>query len=99
MELSNESKQKIIGFIVKENESLNPKEILPNHSLKNDLGLSSLDVVEIAMQIEKVFKVSFLDNDIISASTVKDLFTMTEKYIESKNKRIEKIFQGNDCRN
>lgn len=94
MELSYESKQKIIGFIVKENESLNPKEIHPNHSLKNDLGLTSLDAVEIAMQIEKEFKVSFLDDDIISALTVKDLFTLTEKYIESKNKRIQKIFKG-----
>ncbi len=46
--------------------------------LKDELGLDSLDLMDIVMDIEEFFKIEFKEEDIVSLVTVKDLIEMIE---------------------
>lgn len=51
---SNEIKDKIKGFLIDEME-IDPEKILPDARLKEDLGIDSLEVVDIIVLVEKEF--------------------------------------------
>jgi len=52
-----------------------------NIDLENDLGLDSIDRLELVMNIEKEFNVCVSDDVADNATTVKDFVDMTEKAI------------------
>ena len=56
-------------------------EISEETSLE-DLGLSSLDLVEIALEIEDKFNIEFTSNDILNLTTVRSV----KDFIEKKRK-------------
>lgn len=60
-------------------ERLNLKEIDETKSLK-DLGLDSLDVVEMCLELEEKFGIEFATEELSNFKTIGDLF----KSIESK---------------
>lgn len=47
-------------------------EIVPEANIMDDLGADSLDVVEIAMTVEREFEITIDDHDIDNIHTVKD---------------------------
>ena len=49
-------------------------------SLKDDLGLDSLDAVELNMALEEAFEISISDEDLMKFVTVKDIVD----YIDSQ---------------
>lgn len=51
---SNEIKDKIKGVLIDEME-IDPEKILPDARLKEDLGIDSLEVVDIIVLVEKEF--------------------------------------------
>ncbi|TLY12825.1 MAG: acyl carrier protein, partial [Nitrospirae bacterium] len=51
-----------------------------NHSLRGDLGLNSLDAIELMFRVEEEFDLSIPDADLQKLVTVGDLVT----YIEGK---------------
>ncbi|MBR4765825.1 MAG: acyl carrier protein [Clostridia bacterium] len=57
---------------------IDPSEIKPDASLRGDIGMSSLDMINMAVEIEDTFGISLPNNDIINISTVEELM----KYIE-----------------
>ncbi len=57
---------------------IDPSEIKPDSSLRGDIGMSSLDMINMAVEIEDTFGISLPNNDIINISTVEELM----KYIE-----------------
>lgn len=70
------NKQQIKELVIKiiiDKYLLEPVDILDNSHLKDDLGLDSLDVLELAMDIENETKISFDDSDIEGISTVGSL--------------------------
>jgi acyl carrier protein len=54
-------------------------EISMESHLKNDLGLDSLDSVEIAIECEERFKISLTDSDIHKIHYMRDLYKMISK--------------------
>lgn len=54
--------------------------IAVNHSLREDLGLNSLDAIELMFRVEEEFDLSIPDADLQKLVTVGDLIT----YIEGK---------------
>lgn len=72
-------------------------EILPESRLDKDLGLDSLDVVEIIMGLEKVYKVELPMEEYHKLSTVADICNLVatqlskEKEENQNNKNMEKI--------
>lgn len=58
-------------------------EIMPESDLKEDLGFSSLKMVELIFEMEKGYGIEFDDNDLDTSKikTVKDLENIVDKYI------------------
>ncbi|MGE5400405.1 MAG: AMP-binding protein [Ignavibacteriales bacterium] len=61
------------------------KEVLPDAHVELDLGLDSLDKVELQVQIEKTFGISMSNEDLSVHSTVRKL----ADYIKNKKTKIE----------
>ena len=60
--------------------NLDESEIEPEKSLTNDLGADSLDVVEVAMMLEREFNVKFDESETEKIQTVGDVYALIEKY-------------------
>jgi len=71
--------EKVIG-IVSEQLQIPKEEISPDKSFVDDLKADSLDVVELVMEFEDVFKITIPDEDYEKIKTVGDAV----KYIEEK---------------
>lgn len=71
-----------IREIICNSVDIEPEEITENSKLLSDLGLSSLDLVMISVELEKEFGISVPDKIFTSVKTVGDLM----KYIESNQK-------------
>ena len=71
--------EKVIG-IVSEQLQIPKEEISGDKSFVDDLKADSLDVVELVMEFEDVFKVTIPDEDYEKIKTVGDAV----KYIEEK---------------
>jgi acyl carrier protein len=61
---------------------LSPADLRPEARLKQDLGLDSLDAVELAMGIERGFGVDIDDKQIAGLVTVGDLVTLVRRLVE-----------------
>lgn len=63
---------------------MDPNKINENDNLMNDIGLDSLDVVELIMDNEKHFNVVIPDNTIEGIKTVGDYFNVIKTAIEQR---------------
>lgn len=68
---------KIIDIIQK--TAIISKEIKTTDNLLSDLGLDSLDAVEVIMEIEKEFNISIADDVWSKIHTVQDIIDEVEK--------------------
>lgn len=66
-----EIKGKIKDIIVDKN-GVDPKEVTDNANFETDLGMDSLDRVELVMEIEKEFHIDVPDADAEKAFTLND---------------------------
>ena len=73
-------KEEVIDLIADVLE-MDKNEIDENTNLINDLGLESLDLVDLVAAFEKKYDVEILDKDIKNLQTVNDII----KYLENKN--------------
>ena len=64
-------------FIEMLQEKVNGKEVSLDSNLK-DLGIDSLDLVEIVLQAEEEFGITFSDEELNSFKTVKDVCTVLD---------------------
>lgn len=64
-------------------DRLNVKEVDETKSLK-DLGLDSLDVVEMCLTLEDRYGIQFETEELSSIKTVADLYGSIEKKLEAK---------------
>ena len=67
-----------IAEIITNYIDIDPSEVKSGVSLRSDLGMSSLDMINMAVEIEDTFGISLPNSDIINLSTVDELI----KYIE-----------------
>ncbi|MDE6189917.1 MAG: acyl carrier protein [Clostridia bacterium] len=68
--------------IVGEQLNKNAENMTAQTSFKEDLGVDSLDVVEIVMALEEFFNVEIDDDKVLQFNTIGDVVS----YIESLNK-------------
>jgi acyl carrier protein len=78
--LNEQEKQRIL-FIVADTLGYFEEEIDDDNSLKDDLGMDSLDQVEICMEIEKEFNINIPDSELENVKTVQDLYSCVEKFL------------------
>ena len=69
-------RQKIIETVAEEFE-LDPGQLLPDATLYDDLGLDSLDAVDLVVAMEKAFGVKLAnEEEVKTVRTVNDLFEL-----------------------
>ncbi|MBQ6324159.1 MAG: acyl carrier protein [Bacilli bacterium] len=57
-----------------------PEDITLNTNIKNDLGLNSLELVNLVVELENTFGIKIPDEEIINIETVKDAIKVIEKH-------------------
>ncbi|MCQ2476412.1 MAG: acyl carrier protein [Clostridia bacterium] len=57
---------------------INPDEIKPESELRKDIGMSSLDLINLAVEVEDCFGVTVSNEDISAIATVSELITFIE---------------------
>lgn len=62
-----------IAEIICEYVYIDPAEITEQANLRTDIGLSSLDLMSVASDMENTFGVKLSERTILTAKTVKDL--------------------------
>ncbi len=70
--------EKVINIISNVCE-IDKKDIKSDSNLVNDLGLESLDVVDLVVAFEKEFNIKIDDKDIKQFQTIKDIVNYLEK--------------------
>lgn len=73
-----EIQNKIIAIIADKSD-MDASQIKLTDNLSTDLGVDSLDAVELCMDVEKELKISFTDEEMESFTTVQDVVNMVEK--------------------
>lgn len=59
--------------VIVETANVNEEDVKLEANLKEDLGLDSLDAVELNMALEETFNLSIADEDLAKFATVKDI--------------------------
>ena len=72
--------EKRVKEIIVERLAVKEEKVIPQASLRSDLGSYSLDDIELVMAFEDEFDIEIPDEDAEKLKTVKDVV----KYIESK---------------
>lgn len=75
---------KIVQNAIMEILGSDEHELLPEAKLVRDLGMDSLDAVEIVMQIEKDFNITVNDDVLDDMITVFDVHRIVEDCIKAK---------------
>ena len=78
--LTPEQQQKLVDIIVRIS-ICSPSEVVAEADLRNDLGMDSLDYVELDMDIEKEFGITIEDEILEAVRTVKDVFEAVSKLL------------------
>lgn len=73
-----EIKNKIKEIIVDKN-GVEAEQVTDNADFKADLGMDSLDRVELMMEVEKEFKISIPDDEAEKACTLNDCVEIVER--------------------
>ena len=81
--MSNNVEQEIIS-IVSDVTGFEPEEITADKNFFEDLEVDSIKAIEIAVAIEKKFKVSVRDDEIPNITTVKHAVDMVNKLLAEK---------------
>ena len=68
---------------------LNTQNITPNMSLRDDLGLDSMDMAELSMKFEDVFDIIPETTDEISLDNVKTVHELVEAVIIAISARVQ----------
>lgn len=80
-----ELRQKVVEVLAEEFE-LDPGQMGPDATLYDDLGLDSLDAVDMVVVLEKTFKMKLTDEEALrSIRTMDDLFQFLLR-LKSENK-------------
>lgn len=79
-----EIEQKVIEIVAKQ-AGVDPAQVVPEHSFINDLGMDSLDLVEMAMAMEDVFGLSIPDDRFDQIKTVAQAI----EYVAEQMKKAE----------
>lgn len=74
-----EVEQTEIKKIISDKSNIDLDKIIEDSVLKDELGIDSLDIVEIVMDLEEMFNCTIPDEDYDNARTVKDLFKIVEQ--------------------
>lgn len=73
--------EKVIAIVADKND-MAPETITAESRFREDLGIDSLDQVEMVMELEDKFNVKFSDEEMEGISTVQDAVKLVEKKLQ-----------------
>lgn len=76
-----EIKSKIKDIIVEKND-VDASEVTDTANFETDLGMDSLDRVELIMEVEKEFGITIQDDEAEKVSCLSDCVTLVEKHLK-----------------
>jgi acyl carrier protein len=76
---------KIINTFLVEEFEIDESKIKPEALLQNDLGLESLDFVDIAVVVEKEFGFKVKGEDMVNVKSLNDLYDYIYNYLDHNN--------------
>jgi acyl carrier protein len=79
-----ESVLESVKKIIADTLEIDVKEVKEDSNLIADLGMESLDLVDLVVAFEEKYKVSIDDKDVKKLQTVKDIVTYIENKKEAK---------------
>jgi acyl carrier protein len=71
-----------IRNIICEFVDIDPESITPETNIRTDLGLNSLELVNLAVEIEEEFDVEIPDREAMGLETVADAIRIIEEYMD-----------------
>lgn len=71
--------------ICKVQPGLDENKIVPSASLKEDLDIDSLDLVEVSLALEDALGMSLPEDDLEGITTIGDVVTLIESKLKVKN--------------
>ncbi len=71
-----------IRNIICEFVDIDPESITPETNIRTDLGLNSLELVNLAVEIEEEFDVEIPDREAMGLETVADAMRIIEEYMD-----------------
>lgn len=75
-----------VNEVFQEDFEMEPQQLVPEANLFTELGLDSLDVVDLVVALQKKFDVSIRDNERIrDIRTLKDLYSFIESLADEMN--------------
>ena len=85
--------------IIADTAGVDKNKITEDKVLKNDLGLDSLDTVDLIMNLESKFKIDMYDDDIDSSFKVSDVINLIEREIkETENVKKKRNYKGKNTK-
>jgi acyl carrier protein len=82
--MTRENIEKTINGLLVEEFEIEENVISPDAHLKDDLGLESLDFVDIAVIVQKEFGLTLKGEEMTSIRTLKDLYNYIETCVHKK---------------
>jgi len=82
--MDRESIVKTINNLLVEEFELDESTITPNARLKDDLGLESLDFVDIAVIVKKEYGITLKGAEVTSINTMDNLYDYIYHYVQKK---------------
>ena len=71
----------LVNNVFVEQFELEPSELLPEKNLFEDLGLDSLDIVDMLVELHKTFGIALRQNEEVrSVRTLNDIYDFLERY-------------------
>ncbi|MCQ2396113.1 MAG: acyl carrier protein [Lentisphaeria bacterium] len=71
----------LVNNVFVEQFELEPSELLPEKHLFEDLGLDSLDIVDMLVELHKTFGIALRQNEEVrSVRTLNDIYDFLERY-------------------
>ena len=61
-----------------------PGEITPEARLVDDLGMDSLDAVELAIATERAFNIAIAEEQVVQLKTVSDIVSLVQRLIDER---------------
>lgn len=68
--------------VICEYADIKPEDITPETNIRTDLGLNSLELVNMAVAIEDEFGVEIPDREALGIETVADTMELIKKYLK-----------------
>ena len=78
-----EIEEKVKNFLIEELE-IDEENIFPEAKLKDDMGIDSLDYVDLVVTVESNFGVKLGEADFVGISTFENFYDLIENKIKNK---------------